>query len=115
MKNLNKISYFILLAIFIFLIINIYFKDSIISFFPHILFNDIKINFCWLIFFIGTITLFLIILMLIRLSDLSDIFYISNIRRLFLKIYQVIIQFSPIALFSVFFYPGLCCSNIPYG
>jgi hypothetical protein len=94
------------------------FKDKakpgplLVSFYPHILFKNIKIFYYWIIFYAGALLLILLAVLFIRYGDLSNLFYISNSRKAMLQIYNITVKTAPLSMCFVLFLPWAIC--LPY-
>ena len=87
------------------------FKDKakpsplLVSFYPHILFKNIKIFYYWIIFYSGSLLLIILAMLFIRYGDLSNLFYISNSRKAILQIYNITVKTAPLSMCFVLFLP----------
>jgi len=81
----------------------IYLNKFLISFFPHISFCNFKVYFFWILFLICFLLLITIGFLWVYFKDFSKIFYISNIQKLLIKFYYLLVKTSSFP-FSVFFF-----------
>jgi hypothetical protein len=89
-----------------------YFNKYLVSFYPHILFKNIKIFYYWIIFYSGALLLIILAVLFIRYGDLSNLFYISNSRKAMLQIYNITVKTAPLSICFVLFLPWAIC--LPY-
>jgi hypothetical protein len=82
-----------------------YFNNFLISFYPHILFKNIKIFYYWPIFYLSLLSIILLGILFIRYGDLSDLFYISDFRKAALQIYNIAVKTETLPMCLVLFLP----------
>ena len=82
-----------------------YFNQFLISFYPHILFRKIKIFYYWILFYLGILSIILSLILFFRYGDLSNLFFISNFRKVVLRVYNMILRTVPLSLCIVLFLP----------